>query len=66
MRWRKQPGTDRVPVTRHDADGTVIHGTAQADPEGGVSDFRDLAGKELVLPPGSSIRIPVIGNEEGS
>lgn len=44
---RNQPDGHRVPIERRDADGTVTRGTAQADPEGGVSDFRDLDGNPI-------------------
>lgn len=50
----------RVPITRHDTDGTVIDGTAEREQthEGStISDFRDLDGNELSLPPGSSFRV---------
>lgn len=43
----------RIPVTRHDLDGTIIDGTAEYDGHG-LTDFRDLDGLPLVLPPGSS------------
>lgn len=43
----------RVAITRHDADGTVIDGTALCEGTE-ISDFRDLDGEPLALPPGSS------------
>jgi 3-deoxy-D-manno-octulosonate 8-phosphate phosphatase KdsC-like HAD superfamily phosphatase len=44
----------RIPITRRDLDGTLIDGTAQLDEaEATISDFRDLDGVQLVLPPGS-------------
>lgn len=47
---------ERVPITRTDADGTVIDGTAQIDRTDravSITDFRDLDGRPLNLPPGS-------------
>lgn len=51
----------RIPITRHDADGATVDGTAAIawnDGQWHVYDFRDLDGAELILPPGSSFKIP--------
>ena len=52
----------RVPMTRRDRDGTMTDGTAAIveHPSTGalyLTDFRDLDGRELELPPGSSFDI---------
>ena len=53
--------TLRVPVVRRDKDGTVVDGTAlwedQGTPGFMLSDFRDLDGNPMSLPPGSSFEI---------
>lgn len=53
----------RVPITRHDVDGTVVDGTAALvileDGTRRVHDFRSLDGEPLVLPPGSSFVVTV-------
>jgi len=51
----------RVPIVRADRDGTITDGTADATLVDGkvlLSDFRDLDGRELTLPPGSRFVIP--------
>lgn len=57
---------DRIPVTRHDADGTIVDGTAmivtKQDDDGftwyvGAGDFRDLDFEPMTLPVGSEFRI---------
>jgi hypothetical protein len=49
---------ERIPIIRRDQDGTVIDGTAEVivlEPgEFQVTDFRDLDGNVLILPPQSS------------
>lgn len=51
---------ERVAVSRHDPDGTVVDGTARLDrgPDGVpavVSDLRDADGKPLPVPEGAII-----------
>lgn len=55
----------RIPITRHDEDGTIIDGTAESDVQvvggtavyGTIHDFCDLDGEPLVLPPGSTFEV---------
>lgn len=53
----------RIPITRHDADGTVVDGTAEHEGTR-VHDFRDLSGEPLGLPPGASFVIPLTPDAE--
>ncbi len=51
----------RIPITRHDSDGTILDGTAAAirtsEHAFTINDFRDLDGEELILPPGSRFEV---------
>lgn len=54
--------TDRIPITRHDPDGTVTDGTARmilTATGRGLDDFRDLDGEPMCLPPGAAFHIAV-------
>jgi hypothetical protein len=51
---------ERVPIFRQDLNGLVTDGTAareRTDRGWSLTDFRDLDGNPLVLPPGSSITV---------
>lgn len=52
----------RIPITRHDADGTITDGTARARGVGPgrleIDDWRDLDGEPLDLPAGSEFNVP--------
>jgi hypothetical protein len=51
---------ERVPIYRQELNGTITDGTAErvrTDNGWSLSDFRDLDGNPLVLPPGASITV---------
>jgi len=53
----------RIPIVRRLADDTVTDGTARQTVDGDgdwtITDFRDLDGQPLDLPPGASFEIPL-------
>lgn len=52
--------SQRLPIIRRDSDGTIIDGTADVSEDGlKIGDFRDLAGNEMPLPPGSAFEVPI-------